>query len=413
MKRLVTGAQMKEIDRHGIETVGIPSLVLMERAALSVVEEMEPELFREDRIFVACGTGNNGADGAAIARMLFLKGYDVTVLTAGRPESRTEELKLQLAIDERIGISVMEAEDFIPGSYEVAVDALFGVGLSRNVEGPYRNVIEMICGMAPRLTVAVDIPSGIHSDTGRVMGRAVRADLTVTFGFEKLGLVLFPGRDYCGRVAVKDIGFPPCPDVCLGETRFVTFDREDLKKVPARRAYSNKGTYGRVLIAAGSPGMGGAAYLSALAAYRTGAGLVKILTPRENCQILQTLLPEAILSAYDREEAMEEPESFALQIERECGWADAVVLGPGLGREPWAVRLVQQILLSAFVPIVLDADGLNIVAENPSLSEYFTENVIVTPHVGEMARLTGMEIDEVREHLVETAVSYSEKYGGN
>ena len=108
---------------------------------------------------------------------------------------------------------------------------------------------------------------------------------------------------------------------------------------------------------------------------------------------------------------MEEPESFALQIERECGWADAVVLGPGLGREPWAVRLVQQILLSAFVPIVLDADGLNIVAENPSLSEYFTENVIVTPHVGEMARLTGMEIDEVKEHLVETAVSYSEKYG--
>lgn len=411
MKRLMTGAQMKEIDRHAIEAVGIPSLVLMERAALSVVEEMEPELLRGDRIFVACGTGNNGADGAAVARMLFLKGYDVTVLTAGRKESRTEELKLQLAVDERIGISVMEAEDFIPGSYEVAVDALFGVGLSRNVEGPYRDVIEMICGMEPRLTVAVDIPSGIHSDTGRVMGRAVKADLTVTFGFEKLGLALFPGRDYCGRVAVKDIGFPPCPEACLAGTRFITFDREDLRRVPARRANSNKGTYGRVLIAAGSPGMGGAAYLSALAAYRTGAGLVKILTPRENGQILQTLLPEAILSVYDREEAVEEPESFALQVERECGWADAVVLGPGLGREPWAVRLVQQILLSAFVPIVLDADGLNIVAENPSLSEYFTENVIVTPHVGEMARLTGMEMDEVKEHLVETAVSFSEKYG--
>lgn len=411
MRRLVTGVQMKEIDRYAIEEVGIPSLVLMERAALSVVEEMEPQLQDGDRIFVACGTGNNGADGAAAARMLFLRGYDVTVVTAGRRENRTEEMRLQLSIDERLGIPVMEAEDFIPGSYEVAVDALFGVGLSRKVEGTFRDLIGMMADMAPRLTVAVDIPSGIHSDTGKVLGTAVKADLTVTFGEEKLGLSLFPGRDYCGRVAVRDIGFPACPAERLPGTRFITFDKEDLKRIPKRKRDSNKGTYGRVLVAAGSPGMGGAAYLSALAAYRTGAGLVKILTPAENAPILQTLLPEAILSVYDRTKAADEPESFALQVEKECGWADAVVLGPGLGREPWAVRLVQQVLLAAFVPIVLDADGLNIVAENPSLAEYFTENVIVTPHVGEMARLTGREIEEIKENPVETAMAYSEEHG--
>ena len=166
-----------------------------------------------------------------------------------------------------------------------------------------------------------------------------------------------------------------------------------------------------MLIAAGSPGMAGAAYLSALAAYRMGAGLVKILTPAENREILQTLIPEAVLSVYDCAEALEEPEQFLGKIEKECGWADAVVLGPGLGKEPWAVRLVQQVLLSAFVPIVLDADGLNIVAENPSLSEYFTENVLVTPHVGEMARLSGLEIEEIQADLTKAAEDYSEKYG--
>lgn len=411
MRQLVTGAQMKSIDRYAIEEMGIPSMVLMERAALSVTEEMEKELLPGDRILVACGTGNNGADGAAVARMLFLKGYEVTVVTVGNKEQRTEEMRLQTDIDERLGISVVEMEDFIPGSCQVAVDALFGVGLSRKVEGTYQEAMKMLADMKPRLTVAVDIPSGIHSDTGKVMGTAVQADLTVTFGYEKVGLLLFPGRDYCGRVVLRDIGFPSCPDEKLQGIRFAALDKRDWDKIPLRQADSNKGTYGRVLIAAGSPGMAGAAYLSALAAYRTGAGLVKILTPKENGPILQMLLPEAILTVYDREEVLENPEGFSLLVERECGWADAVVLGPGIGKEPWAVKLVQQVLLSAFVPIVLDADGLNIVAENPSLLEYFTENVIVTPHVGEMARLTGLEIPEVKEKLLETAVSYSEKHG--
>ena len=403
MRQLVTGEQMKAVDRYAIEEVGIPSLVLMERAAFSVVEEMEPELFREDKILIACGTGNNEADGAAIGRMLFLKGYHVTVVAVGREESRTEELRLQLAINEKLGLSVMEAGDFIPGTCQVAIDALFGVGLSRNVEGAYRDMIEMIEDMKPRFTVAVDIPSGIHSDTGKVMGTALKADLTVTFGFEKVGLALFPGKEYSGRVAVKDIGFPVCPAERLPGRRYVTCGPEDLGLLPKRKPWSNKGTYGHVLIAAGSPGMAGAAYLSALAACRTGAGLVKILTPAENREILQTLIPEAILSVYDCSEALEEPEQFSRRIERECSWADVVVLGPGLGKEPWAVRLVQQVLLSAFVPIVLDAD--------PSLSEYFTENVLVTPHVGEMARLSRLEIEEIQADLTKAAEDYSEKYG--
>lgn len=416
MRRLVTGGQMREIDKNAIENVGIPSMVLMERAALSVAEEIERERRpvmehrgRADRVLVLCGTGNNGADGAAIARILHLKGWQVTVLTAGQEEKRTQELALQLSIDEKLDIPIMEFTDFIPGTYEVLVDALFGVGIGRDLEGDFRQAVELAGRLNLEFTVAVDIPSGIHSDTGRICGAAVQADLTVSFGYEKLGTALYPGKEFSGRVLVKDIGFPDYEG--NWESCYYTYDLDDLGMIPARKQNSHKGIYGKVLIAAGSKGMCGAAYLSALSAYRMGAGLVKILTVKENADILQTLLPEAILSTYSPSLEEEEPESFKQLIEDECAWAGIIVLGPGLGRGRHVAKLVEYVLLSAYVPIILDADGLNAVADFPHLSTYFTENVIVTPHMGEMSRLVHKEVEELKENPIQAAVEYSEKYG--
>ena len=216
MRRLVTGTQMKEIDAHAIREVGIPSLVLMERAALSVADALEAEWkqreasLKEQRIVAFCGTGNNGADGAAVARILFLRGCRYTrVVTVGKKESRTEELEIQLEICRNLGIS---EDDFAYGQKvpcDVAVDALFGVGLSRTVGGDFEAAITEIGRQQPKLTVAVDIPSGVSSETGAVLGCAVCADLTVTFGLEKLGCVLYPGKNRCGRVITAEIGFPP------------------------------------------------------------------------------------------------------------------------------------------------------------------------------------------------------------
>ena len=261
----------------------------------------------------------------------------------------------------------------------------------------------------PKAVVAVDIPSGVSSETGAALGEAAEADLTVTFGYEKLGMVFYPGRKLCGEIVIADIGFPAYTKY-EGHTYFA-YDPEDRNQIPKRRADANKGTYGKILIAAGSEGMCGAAYLSALAAYRMGAGLVKILTVRANVPILQNLLPEAILTPYDPEQAQTDPAGFKSLVEQECGWASAIVLGPGLGKEAHVASLVQNVLLSAYVPIIVDADGLNAVAQHPHLSGYFTENVIVTPHLGEMARLTGRSIEDLKRDLVESAVRYGEEKG--
>lgn len=391
-------------------------MVLMERAALCVADELEAEYRKRGKrplekaaILIFCGTGNNGADGAALARILHLRGYHVSVMTVGERERWTAEMKRQTEIDEKLGIVIEEFGGYLPGRFDVAVDAMFGVGLSRDIDGEFKEAVEFLTGLKPEFTVSVDIPSGICSETGRVLGGAVRADLTVTFGYEKIGTALYPGKEYSGRVAVKDIGFPDY-DGC-GGARYFTYEPSDLSRIPERRKDSHKGSYGKVLIAAGSKGMCGAAYLSALAAYRTGAGLVKILTVDDNVPVLQTLLPEAIITAYPEGMEAEEPEGFRELVERECAWASVIVLGPGLGKERHVVKLTEYVLLSAYVPIILDADGLNAVAKYPHLADFFTENVIVTPHLGEMARLTQKDIGILRENLPGAAAAYCEEKG--
>lgn len=420
MKYVLTGTQMKAVDSDTIERIGIPSLVLMERAALAVADEAEKlahalekqGFLREQiQILAVCGTGNNGADGIAAGRILKGRGYPVTVVLAGNPEHSSREYQIQRQIAENLEVTIAEASDPLPGPCHIVIDALFGIGLSRPVEGDCRKLIQQL--KEKRETektrvVAVDIPSGIQADTGAVMGIALPADATVTFGFLKTGLALYPGKGYAGQVTVADIGFS---DISLRETGWDCLmpEKTDLSLLPKRQPDGNKGTFGKVLIIAGSRGMCGAACLSALAAYRTGAGLVKILTVPENRIPLQTLLPEAIVETYEPEE----PDAglFKAFVEHQCDWADVIVLGPGLGRESYVGYLAEVVLSYAYVPIVLDADGLNTVAKHPYLTRYFTENIIITPHMGEMARLCGCSTEELKTSPLQAARAYSSRYG--
>lgn len=428
MKYAVTGSQMKQIDKDTIDRVKIPSLVLMERAALAVADAAERILSSSSlrpfvspssaRILSVCGTGNNGADGIAAGRILKCRGYDVTVLLAGSLEHASHEHRVQQQIAENLDVPMVEYSDFVPGSCDVIVDALFGIGLGREIEGEYRELLKMLAEKrrsGEAKVVAVDIPSGIHADTGAVMGAALPADITVTFGYLKTGLMLYPGRSYAGAAEVADIGFSQVSLTRAGWDGMI-LEPSDRSRIPVRQADGNKGTFGKLLVIAGSVGMSGAAYLSALAAYRAGAGLVKILTVPENRAVLQAQLPEAIVETCDPEAITpysdaEDGESFRTVLESQCDWADAIVLGPGLGQEAYVEYLVEAVLSHAYVPIVLDADGLNTVAAHPYLTRYFTENIIITPHMGEMARLCACPVEELKADPVRAAREYSGRYG--
>ncbi len=407
MRYLVNGAQMKGADAYTIQKVGIPSMELMERAAGSCVRVMEEEGFDLSAPCVVCGSGNNGGDGFAIARMLINKGYPAKVFFVGNESRRTEETRRQMEMLSEIGGRI--SNEYEDGEYSIIIDAIFGVGLGREINGDYRKVIERM-NAADAVKFAVDMPSGISADTGEVLGIAFRADITVTFQLEKMGLVFYPGKEYAGRVKAEDIGIHT---EYLEQEKPIayTFNRKELRKLlPVRRADSNKGTYGKLLMISGSAGMSGAAYLNAKAAYLSGVGLVRIYTPEENRVILQQQLPEAIVTTYT--------EYRGEELEELLAWADAVCIGSGLGTGELSCRVLKKVLSDVKTPCLIDADGLNILASH---EEYLTsflrdrrdENLLVlTPHMKEMSRLLGKSVSDIKARRMELAGEYAEQIGG-
>lgn len=395
MRQIVNGQQMKELDDETIHSYGVPSLVLMERASLAVVEELKKE-FDTERILVICGSGNNGADGMAAARILHLEGYRVDLYLAGKMESFTQEAKIQWNIAENYGISVVN--NFCPGEYTTIVDAVFGVGLSREVTGTYRELFERV-NQSGVPVLAVDIPSGICASAGKVMGTALKAKKTVTFAYGKTGLYLYPGALYSGQVTVKDIGI-------YGKKAGAMYalDDEELKWIPPRKADGNKGTFGKVLIAAGSKNMSGAAYFSAKAALLTGAGMVRIFTEESNRVILQQMFPEAMLTTYCKGDSFE---AVTRALDEAEEWADLTVAGPGIGISREALWILDTLVKKdTKKPLVIDADGLNLLGKHPNMMEGCRRPYVLTPHMGEMARLSGYSVMYLKECMRECLEEY-------
>ena len=320
MEYLVTAAEMKQYDSNTIETLGIPGMVLMERAALESFRAIEARFGSlapsEKRVFILAGMGNNGGDGLALARLLCDAGYRVWVKCVGEAAKASGQWKQQRSILTHYPVSFCENDQASDIEYTILVDALFGVGLSRTVEGEYAREIEAF-NAKNGFKVALDIPSGIHSDTGMVLGCAVRADLTVTFGFVKRGLVLYPGVTYAGDIQKAEIGISE--KSFMGQMPDMFYYNEDVEELlPKRDPSGNKGTFGKVLLVAGSMKMAGAAVLAAKAAYRIGAGMVKVISAPENREIIQVAVPEALYGTYE-------------DLAAGLAWADVIVIGPGIG----------------------------------------------------------------------------------
>lgn len=392
MKYLVTSQEMKRYDSNTIERIGIPGMVLMERAALAAFEQIQQYFGQNENarktVLILVGTGNNGGDGLALARLLAQDGYEVCVECAGDEAKASQQWKSQLDIlknslcETVAGITGRNVQD---KEYTVWVDALFGIGLTREITGKYAEAVERF-NAGRGLKVALDIPSGLDADSGKIWGCAVRADVTVTFGFCKRGLVLYPGCEYAGKVITAPIGI--AEQSFFGELPGMFCLDEPLNRVlPLRKPEGNKGTFGKVLLIAGSINMAGAAILAAKAAYRAGAGMVKVITPAENRIILQETVPEALLGT---EENLEE----SLQ------WADVAAVGPGMGMDEKALACLKKVIWDSKIPLLIDADGLNLLAEEWELQAMLAaqeRELILTPHMGEFARLTGKTVAELKE----------------
>ena len=401
MQLWVNAAQMKAADQYTIQKLEVPSLELMEHAAQACVQVLEDEKVDLSHVCVVCGSGNNGGDGFAIALILQNNRYSVETFCVGNPEHYTEETQEQMHRLQECGGKItygMPQED----SYSVIIDAVFGVGLSRKVEGRYRQVIEQMNRMRGT-KFAVDIPSGLSATTGCILGCAFKADYTVTFQLKKIGLELSQGRTMAGRVIVPDIGVST-DSICEDQEIVRTAGKDIYRKMlPDRPEDSNKGTYGRLLVIAGSKGMAGAAYLNAHAAYMTGAGLVRIYTSSDNREILQTLLPEAIITTY---EEYNKEELLSLLT-----WADSVCIGSGLGMSRISEKILKTVIEYVKVPCLIDADGLNLLAENKNyLNQMAERRFVITPHMKEMSRLTGTPVEELKADRIQILKDFISRY---
>ncbi len=405
MRYLLNADQMKACDQATIEKFKVPSLVLMERAALAVRDAVLEHYPDARRILVICGSGNNGGDGYAAARLLNLAGRTADVLFVGKHDHRTEQTALQAEIFLRYGGRELPDDTSLKG-YDLILDALFGIGLKREVIGRYADVIGAV-NRVDTPVLAIDIPSGVSADTGLIMGCAVQAEMTVTMQHEKLGQMLFPGAYCCGKVLTADVGITD--DGADWESEPVyALEKSDLKDLlPKRRPDANKGTYGKLLLIAGAKDMAGAAILAAKAALAGGCGLVRVLSDEANRVILQTAVPEALFAPW--------PENGDIRAYLE--WADAVAIGPGLGQSAQSRDLLSTVLSFWSGSSVIDADALNLMAGDPSLLPDHPLNAVLTPHPGEMSRLSvlieegGFSVPQIVSDPVTAALSLSENLG--
>ena len=470
--KVVTAAEMRQLDSETIERIGIPGIVLMETAGSAIVRSIRRDSPDCQRIGVFVGKGNNGGDGLVIARQLAHAGCDVHIFLVSPAESFTGDAATNLQIAQNLGLPIADAVTAISQTRcELFVDAIFGTGLRRPVVGEIADVIEGI-NRLPVPVIAVDLPSGLDADTGQPLGACVRADKTVTIGFPKRGLLLHPGAEFAGKLEVADIGFPKQVVAAQKSSVNWTTAQDAAFWLPPRPRASHKGSYGRVLVVAGSTGMTGAAALASEAALRIGAGLVSLAIPKSLNPILEVKLSEVMTLPLPETEAGSLAESAAEPILKFVEKTKSVMaIGPGLSQQPETVSFVHKLVQakSAFGRVI-DADGLNAlaqtirshdagvagdrpppygsrisrddvagdrpppygsttsrdddrvgdrpppyasgtVARGPVPRALSNTNTVLTPHPGEMARLIGKPISAIEADRIGIAQQFAQEWG--
>jgi NAD(P)H-hydrate epimerase len=411
MRPVLSASQMQAFDRLAIDQLGIPSLVLMETAGRAVAERVFA-LAAGAPVLVLSGLGNNGGDAAVVARILFDRGLPVELLLAGDPAKASRDLSAQLSIARKLGLEPLVvspstiASQLAPRLEHArwVVDGLFGTGLSRPIEGLPLEIIERVNASGVPV-VAIDLPSGVDADTGQVLGAAIRAHHTVTFGQLKLGHLLYPGREHAGAVEVADIGLPGRWLDRVGPTVQVLDDADASLVLPPRRADTHKGTYGHLLVVAGVPDRPGSALLAARAALRIGAGLVTVGSDQETVRRLAPAFEE--LMGLD----LGAPQILAERILDGLSERRALAIGPSLVPGPALEATLRDVLEKSAVPAVIDAGALDALGPDPSWLARRNGPSVLTPHPGEMARLSGTDTRTIQRDRLASARALAARTG--
>lgn len=400
--KVSTVSQMRELDHIAVSEYGIPDLLLMENAGLAASTVLLNEFGIKGKKFgVFAGVGNNGGDGCVVARKIHSNGGKVKVFLLGNPEKFKGSAKVNYEILSHLGVDVQTITSLenviakIP-EFDLIVDAIFGTGLSRDVGGLYADVIRLINGSG-KPVLSVDIPSGVHGDTGKVMGVAVKADYTVTFGLPKIGSMLYPGYEYGGKLFVSHISFPPA-----------IYTADDLKiaindpvALPSRDIAGHKGTFGEVLFIAGAASYFGAPYFSALSFLKAGGGYSRLAAPETITPFIANKGSEIVFVP------QKSTESGSISLENKsdlldlAAKMDMVVLGPGLSLDPETQQLARELVGEISKPLLLDGDGITALSKELDILRKRQAPTALTPHLGEMSRITGLSIKEIDLHKVE------------
>lgn len=415
--QLLTGSQMRELERRYIECIGMPSISLMENAASMLSQSIENEYkgLKNTKIVIVAGKGNNGGDTLAAYRHLVNKGANVRVFLLCEKDEIKGDAKINLDILLKLEVDIIcpthinfieEIEKAILNA-DIIIDGIFGTGFKGQPSGLIAQVIALI-NAVNNFTVSVDLPSGLDADTGMVSGVCVVANLTVTFGFPKVGLIIHPGCEYTGKLKVVDIGIIKGYEENLG---IYLIDNELARSIlPARTENSNKGTYGKALIITGSKGMAGAGCLCGKAFLRSGAGLAYLCVPESMANIYNSSFVEGVIrplkdeDGYLSDMVIDEIKMFSKDM-------DVVVIGPGIGTKDGVKRLVKKVITDLTCQLVIDADALNCISDDVEILKRANKPVIITPHPGEMARLLGITVTEVQNNRIDITRCFSTKYG--
>ncbi len=415
--KVVTSAQMQQVDRTTIEEIGVPGVVLMENAGRATAMEIDKFITSKSKsAFIFTGRGNNGGDGFVVARHLVNWGWNVRLFLFAEIERLTGDARINGDICRNLGFEMelitpenLKQIDF--SDADVLVDAILGTGIKGAVRGLAAEGIKLMNKSGVPI-VAVDVPSGLNTDSGNVVGACVRAVMTCTMGLPKIGQLIPAGLNYVGDLRVLEIGFP----------RHLT-ENEEIKTellkqsyitnmLPKRRIDVHKGSCGKVLIVAGSPGMTGAATMSCQSAYLSGAGYVTLAMPHSVSQILEVKLTEVVKKSLPQSDAGSLHPDALPQIVELAEKCDALAIGPGMSQHPQTQELIRSLIKNIENPMIIDADGLNALAKDISiLSQKRSDQIVLTPHIGEMSRLSEISTAELAADRLEISKKMAKKWG--